>query len=189
MFSCSQQLLIYVLSKLLSQAVWRRLGRQRLYHIWAPCAHFRASNTHICFAPPQNHKTFVSHWLAKSMITLWTLTLTFELHWAICTPFQLIELGNVLVQTWDDAQDPSPFLFTCTCRFTFPEKLASALKGLYKSQFLVKSSNVGLGIGPSHLGALLVCKHTQDKTCSNGSNFFLRTKLVLYNSLKSVIFQ
>ena len=123
MFSCSQQLLIYVLSKLLSQAVWRRRGRQRLYHIWAPCAHFRASNTHICFAPPQNHKTFVSHWLAKSMITLWTLTLTFELHWAIYTPFQLIELGNVLVQTWDDAQDPSPFLFTCTCRFPFPEKL------------------------------------------------------------------
>ena len=145
MFSCSQQLFIYVLSKLLSQAVWRWLGRQRLYHIWAPCAHFRASNTHICFAPPQNHKTFVSHWLAKSMITLWTLTLTFELHWAIYTPFQLIELGNVLVQPWDDSQVPSPFLLACRCRYTFPEKLASALKRLYKFKFLGQKFSCRLG--------------------------------------------
>ena len=40
----------------------------------------------------------------------------------------------------------------------------------------------------SHLGTLLVHKHTQAKTYSFESNSFLRTKLGLYNSLKSVIF-
>ena len=165
MFSCSQQLFIYVLSKLLSQAVWRRLGRQRLYHIWAPCAHFRTSNTLICLAPPLNHKTFVSHWLAKSMITHWTLALTLELYCAICTPFQLTKLGNVLVQTWDVSQNPSPFLLASRCRSSFPEKLAPALKRLHKFKFF--GSRVPMSawsFGLSHLGTLLVHKHIQAKT-------------------------
>ena len=134
MFSCLQQLFIYVLSKLLSQAVCRWLGRQRLYHIWAPCAHFRTSNSLISLAPPQNRKTFVSHWLAKvwSLFEpkLWPLSCIgqhkrhFSWNWA----------GNVHSDMgWRPR--PLPLPLHMLLPLPFPRE---ALKGLYKSQFLVK---------------------------------------------------